>query len=48
MATYLPSKKSSKYDELDMWDNAVEARKKSLVMFFYGPPHKDVSVLADQ
>ena len=46
---HLPSiSKIIQVDELDMRDTAGEARMNSLVMFFYGPLHMEVPVLADQ
>ena len=38
-ATYIPSRKLSKSDELDMHDTAGEAGTSSLVMYSHGPPH---------
>ena len=46
--TYFPSQKPSEKDEQDIWETPGEARTNIYVMFFCGPLHIDVPVLANQ
>ena len=47
-ATNLPSQKLSNFEEHGMLNAAEETMSNSWVMFFYGPLHVDMRLLADQ